>query len=249
MSWRRSRRSRSSSWGFPSYVSVSERKQDNERLIEKLSKKGKELNPVIVDGRVIAKSVWGKAWCKHLESFSDYENRLPRGRSCLRYGAVINLNIDQGDIKASVNGSSLYTVEISINNIEKAKWQSIISKCSGEVGSIIELLQGKLSSSVMDHMIDQQNGLFPLQNEIKFNCSCEDWAYMCKHVAAVFYGIGARFDTRPELLFILRGVDHMDIINSIDADITNKLVSQERLKTIQDQDLSLLFDIEIDEKE
>ena len=247
MSWRRrnrGRRSRDSSWGFPPYITVAERKEDNEDLIAKMIKKGKNLDPVIIEARSIAKSVWGKAWCKHLESFSDYENRLPRGRSYVRYGSVVNLDINQGKIQAFVNGASLYTVDISIINIEQQKWQAIIKQCFGEVGSLIELLQGKISSVVMNTMIDQKNGLFPSPNEIKFTCSCYDSAYMCKHVAATLYGVGARFDVKPELLFILRGVDHMDIIKNID--ISDKVQKTTQAKTIDTQDLSSLFGIDID---
>jgi uncharacterized Zn finger protein len=249
MSWRRSRgrRSRESSWGFPPYVTVSERREDNDALVAKMIKKGETLDPVVIEARSIAKSVWGKAWCKHLESFSDYENRLPRGRSYVRYGSVVNLDINQGQVKALVSGSSLYTVDVSIINIEQQKWQSIIKQCSGEVGSLIELLQGKISSLVMNTMIDQKNGLFPLPNEIKFKCSCLDSAYMCKHVAATLYGVGARFDVRPELLFMLRGVDHMDIIKAVD--INDKIKKVTKTKTIETQDLSSLFGIDIDEKD
>jgi uncharacterized Zn finger protein len=249
MSWRRSRgrRSRESSWGFPPYVTVSERREDNDALVAKMIKKGETLDPVVIEARSIAKSVWGKAWCKHLESFSDYENRLPRGRSYVRYGSVVNLEINQGQVKALVSGSSLYTVDVSIINIEQQKWQSIIKQCSGEVGSLIELLQGKISSLVMNTMIDQKNGLFPLPNEIKFKCSCLDSAYMCKHVAATLYGVGARFDVRPELLFMLRGVDHMDIIKAVD--INDKIKKVTKTKTIETQDLSSLFGIDIDEKD
>ncbi len=247
MSWGRrgrSRRSRESSWGFPPYITVAERKEENEALIAKLIKKGTSLDPVVVEARTIAKSVWGKAWCKHLESFSDYENRLPRGRSYVRYGSVVNLDIKPGQIQAFVNGSSLYIVDISIMNIEQQKWQAIIKQCSGEVGSLIELLQGKISSVVMNTMIDQKNGLFPLPNEIKFKCSCYDSAYMCKHIAATLYGIGARFDERPELLFMLRGVDYMDIIKNVD--LNNKIQRATKVKTMEDKELESLFDIEID---
>ena len=98
----------------------------------------------------------------------------------------------------------------------------------------------------MNTMIDQSNGLFPLPNEIKFQCSCDDSAYMCKHVAATLYGVGARFDERPELLFMLRGVDHTDIIKNVD--INSKIRVDSKATTIVTQDLSSLFGIDIDEK-
>jgi uncharacterized Zn finger protein len=164
----------------------------------------------------------------------------------VRYGSVINLEISRGKIKSLVKGSSLYKIEVSIDEILEQKWKAIIKQCSGEVGSLIELLQGKISSAVMKTMVDKENGLFPLPKEIKFQCNCYDSANMCKHVAATLYGVGARFDTRPELLFMLRGVDHMEIVKSIN--ISDKILKKTKSKTIGDQDLSSLFGIDIDDK-
>jgi uncharacterized Zn finger protein/DNA-binding transcriptional regulator YiaG len=162
----------------------------------------------------IATSFWGNAWCKHLEAFSDYANRLPRGRTYVRNGSVLHLAIEPGSVKALVQGSSLYEESVTIAPLEKAKWQAIQARCQGRIGSLIELLQGRISDEIMQVVTDPVNGLFPQPSQIQLSCSCPDWASMCKHVAAVLYGIGARLDTRPELLFKLRGVDHNDLISS-----------------------------------
>ncbi len=172
------------------------------------------MQPVEVEGRKIAASFWGKAWCKHLESFSDYENRLPRGRSYLRNGSVCHLEIRTGQILAMVSGSSLYDVKIDIKPLEKSAWNAIKKQCGGKIGSMLELLQGKLSDNVMSIVTDRKKGLLPLPGEIKLGCSCPDWADMCKHVAAVMYGVGSRLDRSPELLFTLRGVDAGELITA-----------------------------------
>ena len=194
------------------YVPVAERRAKARREMNKLRKKGRDIQPIEIEGRAIARSFWGKRWCEHLESFSDYANRLPRGRTYVRNGSVCHLAIRTGRIDAVVSGSELYDVTIRIDKLKAAVWKSVKSRCSGQVGSMLELLQGKLSREVMSVVTDRERGLFPKPGEIRFDCSCPDWASMCKHVASVLYGVGSRLDDRPESLFLLRGVDTEELI-------------------------------------
>ena len=211
-----------------------------------LRKKGKEINPITIEGRALVKTFWGTSWCKNLEAYSDYANRLPRGRTYVRHGCVVDLKIDEGEIKALVHGSSLYTVHISINALQKEKWKSILQECMGKIDSMIELLQGKFSKSIMEIMTNQDKGLFPKPQEIKFKCSCFDYADLCKHIAAVLYGVGARLDEDPHMLFMLRHVDPMELITSIDTSpLTFSYQGGE--KDLKDTNLSELFGIEIEQ--
>ncbi|MCX6602210.1 MAG: SWIM zinc finger family protein [Acidobacteria bacterium] len=199
---------------WAAYVSVAERRRKAAREMEKLRKKGHPVSPVHIEGRTIAKTFWGKSWCDNLEQYSDYSNRLPRGRTYARNGSVVDLQITAGEIQAYVSGSELYKVAVKFAPLAKAQWKSICSDCSGAIDSLIELLQGRLSTGVMERICRQRLGLFPASSEMKFSCSCPDGAYMCKHVAAVLYGIGARLDQAPELLFRLRAVDERELIVS-----------------------------------
>jgi len=170
----------------------------------KLKKKGHTVAPVVLQGRKIASTFWGKAWCDNLEGYGDYENRLPRGRTYVRNGSVVDLQIAEGEVSARVSGSDLYKVKVDIVPVPKARWKSICKDCAGGIDSLVELLQGRFSKGVMERICRQRSGLFPAPEEIRFSCSCPDWASMCKHVAAVLYGVGARLDNKPELLFRLR---------------------------------------------
>ena len=194
------------------YVPVAKRRARARREMNKLRKKGRDIQPIEIEGRTIARSFWGKRWCEHLESFSDYANRLPRGRTYVRNGSVCHLAIRPGRIDAIVSGSELYDVTIRIDKLKAAVWKSIKTRCSGQIGSMLELLQGKLSRQVMGVVTDRARGLFPKPGEIRFDCTCPDWATMCKHVASVLYGVGSRLDDRPESLFLLRGVDTAELI-------------------------------------
>jgi hypothetical protein len=198
--------------GWVPYVPVAERRRQAERMLASLKKKGRICQPVVIDGRAIARTFWGKNWCEHLESYSDYASRLPRGRTYARNGSVIDLQIAAGKISALVAGSDIYKVDISVQPIEQGLWQAILDECAGKVASLVELLQGRLSSAVMEVVARPGTGLFPVPQQIRFHCSCPDAASMCKHVAASLYGVGARFDSEPELLFRLRGVDPEQLI-------------------------------------
>lgn len=184
----------------------------------RLAKKtGKTASPVILNARKIAATFWGGAWCDNLEAYSDFANRLPRGRTYVRNGSVVDLQIGPGTVTARVSGSELYRVKIQIKPLASKVWKSIQGECAGKIDSLLELLQGKLSSAVMQVVTRQAGGLFPAPGDIELDCSCPDWADLCKHVAAALYGVGARLDSNPELLFVLRGVDPADLISKASA--------------------------------
>lgn len=230
------------------YVPVARRRSQAFKEMQKLKKKGMKIEPIEIEGRTIACSFWGKAWCEHLESFSDFSNRLPRGRTYVRNGSVCHLEIGSGKIKAIVSGSELYNITINVKPLKKTSWTSIKKQCSGKIGTMLELLQGKLSDHVMNIVTDRKKGLMPLPGEIKLDCDCPDWATMCKHIAAVLYGVGSRLDEHPELLFVLRGVDAGELISG-ELDIA--ATASSGAKTIADEELADIFgtDIELDTRE
>lgn len=208
---------RQSDYYYKPYVSVAEKRRRAEKAAAKISRNGVTHTPVRLEGKAIARSFWGKAWCANLESYSDYSNRLPRGRSYVRSGSVIHLDIQRGKIEAQVSGSRLYTIKITIAPVKEERWKALCRECAGGIGSLLELLGGKLSQRVMEIMTRRDFGLFPSPKEIKLDCSCPDWAEMCKHVAAALYGVGARLDEKPELLFLLRHVSHQDLVSDSSA--------------------------------
>lgn len=231
-------------WSYARKPRVHERRQKAAREARRLAKSGQALSPVAIEGRVIAHSFWGKAWCENLESYRDYESRLPRGRSYVRNGSVIDLKVASGKITALVSGTEIYQVAITIKHLTPDHWRRMKTQCAGNVGSVIELLEGRLSERVMQVVTHRGEGLFPKPAEIRMDCSCPDWATMCKHVAAVMYGVGARLDQQPELLFTLRNVDHADLIGqAIDLAATRKRSSR---KVLADESLGDVFGIELD---
>jgi uncharacterized Zn finger protein len=231
-------------YGFKPYVPVARRRAQAAREVAKRLKKGQEVRPVRIEGRTIAATFWGKAWCTNLEGYSDFENRLPRGRTYVRNGSVVHLKIDKGRIEALVSGSELYEVEIKIASLPTQDWKTLKAQSAGKIGTLVELLQGKLSKSVMEMVTGREHGLFPKPKEITMRCSCPDSAGMCKHLAAVMYGVGNRLDSSPELLFLLRGVDHLELIEQ--AIPAAPVRAGRGAPTISTDDLGAIFDIEID---
>ena len=230
-------------WSYERKPSVLEQRRKAMQEGQRLAKRGQKLSPVIIEGRKIASSFWGKAWCENLESYRDYEYRLPRGRSYVRHGAVLDLRVNAGKIGALVCGSQIYEVEITIKPLSQTHWSRIKTRCAGQVGSLIELLEGRLSEGVMRIITQPDEGMFPKPSEIQMACSCPDMATMCKHVAAVMYGVGARLDAQPDLLFVLRKVEQADLIaGSTDFEATR---SESKRKTIAADQLGDVFGIEI----
>jgi uncharacterized Zn finger protein len=230
---------------FPPSKSKGERIADAEKKRKALEKKGAKLSPVVLEGSKIASTFWGKAWCDNIESYRDYAYRLERGRSYVRSNSVIDLRIEAGRVTAQVTGSELYRVEIAVKPVPKKRWAEIRRVCAGKIGSLMELLRGRVSGEVMAVMTRHGEGLFPKPAEIAFTCSCPDSAVMCKHVAAAMYGIGNRLDTRPELLFLLRGVDSADLIEAVaEAPVAGAAVAAG--ETLSADELAGVFGVELD---
>lgn len=197
---------------YPEYVSAAERRLRAERHRKALAREGVAPRPVEIEGREIATTFWGKAWCSHIEALADLATRLPRGRSYVRGGAVVHLEISRGAVRARVSGTELYQVEIGVAPLAPARWRAVRRACAGRIATAVELISGRLSAAVMAVLCDPGRGIFPRSDELELSCSCPDGARLCKHLAAVLYGVGARLDHAPELLFTLRGVDGAELV-------------------------------------
>ena len=232
-------------WG--DYVSVADRRRRAEKELAKLRKKGHAAAPVVIEGRKIVKNFWGSSWCTNLERYSDFASRLPRGRSYVCNGLVVDLQIAKGKIVAKVSGSELYDVTITIAPVAAKRWRAICRDCSGAIDSLVELLQGRLAKGVMDRVCREGDGLFPAPDEIKLSCSCPDWADMCKHVAATLYGVGARLDEAPRLLFVLRGVDESELLADVGQDLARAKSAPDANLVLDAGDMAALFGLDMAE--
>ncbi len=232
-------------YNFGPYVSVAEKKLKAEKLIAKLKKTRPDIQPVCPTGRTLAQSFWGRAWCKHLETYADHENRIGRGRSYVRNSAVCHLAATAGHITALVAGSQgqPYEVNVTVRPLPASQWKAIKATSQGRIASMLDLLAGKFPADIMKQAADPANGLFPKLGELKFSCSCPDWAQMCKHVAATLYAFGHRLDQSPELLFLLRGVDPAELIN---LENMAEAATGGSASILKDEALADIFGIELD---
>lgn len=230
--------------GYGPYVSVAEKKAKALAYVEKLKKKGRVITPIEkITTKKIATTFWGEAWCTGMESHSAYALRLDRGKTYVKNGSVVDLQITAGKVTSLVAGSEVYEVEIKIDALKPKKWEAIKEQCAGQVGSALELLQGKFDKSVMAILTDKKEGLIPLPGEIKVDCTCPDGVGMCKHVAATLYGVGSRLDKSPDLLFTLRCVNHLELIQQaakVDTSTTNENA------VVPQDELADLFGIDLD---
>jgi uncharacterized Zn finger protein len=233
-------------WRWKPYVPVAKRRANAARELAKMTKRGGAAAPVVIEGRTIASTFWGKAWCENLESYSDFANRLPRGRTYVRNGSVMDLQIAEGKVTALVCGSSLYKIKINIKPLSPPFWKRVQAECAGKIDSLIELLQGRLSAAVMQVVTRPRDGLFPKPAEIDMECSCPDSAGLCKHLAAVLYGAGARLDQKPDLLFLLRGVAPAEVISKASAAEAIQQTSQAAPALLGESELADVFGIELE---
>ena len=231
-------------WSYPPYRSVAQKRADARKTIAKLSKQG-GCSPVVIEGKKISDSFWGKAWCKHIEGWQDYENRLPRGRSYVRFGAVVDLRLAAGEITAKVQGTSLYKIRITVTRLPSTRWKAFKQLSLGKVGSLLSLMQGKLPDELLQELTNPEPGLFPRKREMKLDCNCPDHSSLCKHLAAVLFGVGNRLDTQPELLFTLRGVDHTELLSQAVGAAAGLGSAALGDAALADDDLGAIFGIEL----
>jgi uncharacterized Zn finger protein len=237
--------------GFPEYIPVAEKRRQAQKSVEKLRKKNPDISPVIISGSKLTRTWWGKSWNDNLERYSDYENRIGRGRSYVRHGAVLDLKITEGKIDALVKGSVAkpYQVHISIQPLAKDIWDTLTNDCAGKIDSMQELIEGKFPKALSELFTAKGKGLFPAPQEISLICSCPDWANMCKHVAAVLYGVGARLDDDPSLFFVLRKVNIHELISETISKKAQTLLEKSKAKSrrvLEDTDISDMFGIEME---
>lgn len=233
---------------YPAYVSVAERRKRAAAELAKHKKAGDPWEPVApIEGRVIATTFWGKGWCERFESFRDFESRLPRGRSYVRNGSVIDLRVTAGAVRARVMGSdpTPYEITVTVKPLAGARWKTLAAATAGKISSLVGLLSGELSPDVLEVLTKRDGGLYPEPGELEFDCSCPDWAKLCKHVAASLYGIGARLDARPELLFTLRGVDETELVSSAARATLGARKATAGKKLLDDKKLGSIFGIEL----
>nr|WP_320189726.1 SWIM zinc finger family protein [uncultured Desulfobacter sp.] len=240
-------------YGYPKYVTVAEKRAKAEKKLKVLKKKNPDIQPVVLEGQALAKTWWGKAWNKNLERYADYANRIGRGRSYVRHGAVLDLKIQPGKVTGLVMGSTStpYRVTVTIKPIPPKQWQHIKNQCRGKMEDVKQLMAGKFPKALEDLFTQKGKGLFPSPKEIALDCSCPDWAVMCKHVAAVLYGIGARLDQDPTLFFILRKAKVNDLVAETVQESKKDLLNRSGKKSSRiidekSQNLSDMFGIDLD---
>jgi uncharacterized Zn finger protein len=245
------RRSNSHSYsgygGYAPYVPVAERRKKAEKVAQKQAAKGQKLSPVEPMGHTIAKTVWGRAFCDHLEAWCDYHNRLPRGRTYVRNGSVVDLVVEPGVIRAQVYGSELYKVTVNVAAMDAVQWGALASQCAGSIDSLVELLQGRFDAAVMDRLCHPDSGMLPRLHHLKMSCSCPDSAVLCKHVAATLYGVGNRLDSAPELVFTLRQVDPQALLVQARTAAVMPAATTLADAALDDGDLGALFGFELDD--
>jgi uncharacterized Zn finger protein len=223
---------------------VAQQRAQAEQRVAKLRKKHPEIEPVLIEGTKIAKTWWGVSWCKNLERYADYENRIGRGRSYVKNGLVLDLKVSKGRVHALVSGSKVYAVDILIDHMPDKKWRKIAAVCAKRVDSIAALAEGSFPEDLAEVFMQQGSGLFPTPSEIHLDCDCPDWAVMCKHVAAALYAVGAKLDTDPLLFFTLRGIDPSELIKkSVDEKMKSLLANAGKpsKRVIADKDVARIF--------
>ncbi len=239
--------------GYPKYVPVAEREEKALKTVAKLKKSRPDLAPVSLQTNSLARTWWAKAWNKNLESYADYAYRISRGRSYVRHRAVVHLGLKAGQIEALVQGGERhpYEVTVHIKALPKDTWTALVDSCAGQIDSLAELIEGRFPKALSELFTAKGSGLFPTPQEIRMSCSCPDGAHMCKHVAAVMYGIGVRLDENPSLLFSLRGVEIEALISTAISEKSERLLqkSGRRSARVLDDDVSTLFGIELETEE
>lgn len=235
-------------YGWYKSESAADKAKKNQKGLEKLRKTNPYISPIIINGNSIASKWWGKAWNKNLENYSDLKNRISRGKTYVKSGAVLDLKISEGKVEAIVQGSSSkpYNVTISIDRLDKKSWERVKQLCNRKIDTLETLLLGNFPKELDEMFSNSKNGIFPSPKEIHFKCTCPDSARMCKHIAAVLYGVGSKLDEDPILFFKLRAIDFEELLKkSIEDKMQSMLKNSDKKseRVIANEEIFGLFGV------
>ncbi len=207
------------------------------RRLEELRAAGEELCPVVGRGRALASHFWGKAWMRHLAACEAGGLCLAPGRTLLRHGCLLDVQLAPGRIRARVSALRLEEVELQLAPLDEERLEQLVQLCQGRIDSLVSLMEGRVDEAVLAPLCDPQGGLLPEPADWKMSCSCADWAEPCPHAAAAIYAAGVLIDADPSLLFTLR---------SLDPAVLLRPVPQAEAAEFSADELGRLFGIELD---
>ncbi len=163
------------------------------------------------------KTWWAGRWIAALERLVD-PARLARGRSYARSGQVLKLEVGPGGVEACVQGSrpKPYDVRIQFRPLDDTAWEKVVGAMADQAIYAARLLSGEMPEQVEEVFAQAGASLLPAaKGDLQTTCSCPDWANPCKHVAAVHYLLGERFDEDPFLMFLLRGRSREQVVEAL----------------------------------
>lgn len=220
-----------------------------EKKIARRRQEGEPLQSLLPNAkRDLCTTFWGQAWNRHLVAHAQYQGAMSPARTALRRGQVMDLQITPGEARSVVAHHDLWEVHIHIKPLDEETWSELKTACAGKIGSLLELLDGKLSDEVMREVTHTEHGLFPSPGEIRCRCTCEDESDLCRHSAATLYGVGVKLDESPALLFELRQVNPAELSAAVTSsmgewDLPDFAINAEDLPM---GDLSALFGIDLE---
>ncbi len=206
------------------------------RLAE-LQAAGEELHPVVSRSRALVSHFWGKAWMRHLAACEAGGLCLAPGRTLLRHGCVLDVQLAPGLIRARVSTQRLEEVELHLAPLDEERQAELVQLCQGRIDSLVSLMEGRVDETVLAPLCDPQLGLLPEPADWRMHCSCADWAEPCPHAAAAIYAAGVLIDADPSLLFTLRSLDPATLLRP---------TAQAEASDFAAGDLGKLFGIELD---
>ncbi|MCH7411067.1 SNF2-related protein [Belliella sp. DSM 111904] len=180
------------------------------------------------------KTWWGQKWLQALNNI-DYSNRLPRGASYARKGAVKQINIKDNRIQAKVIGSrpSPYKVDIILPPFFDPQLSDFIDSITEKPLIISKLLNRELDPELLDMAEKAGLKVFPEQwTDFKMQCNCPDWAVPCKHLASVIYKTSAEIDNNPFLVFELHLLNLIEELHKRGFTFSTKTIEIPKLKEL-----------------
>lgn len=231
--------------GFAPYQTIDELRNKNIKKKITYIKKHPDANPIVLTG-TLGKTWWGKAWNQNLERYADYANRLPRGKRYIKAESIFDFSIEQGYVKGIVAGSGRtpYEVSIQIDPLSEKDWDNLQKLCGNRIESMDLLLQGKFPQELKEQFFMKDHGLFPSPKQIHIDCSCPDYAILCKHAAAILYAVSIRLDENPSLFFELRNISMNQLIKKALGENIDQLIKNSKKKSkriLDEEDIEGLF--------
>lgn len=159
----------------------------------------------------------GQRWMRVVRRAARTEV-LDQGFELARSGNTRSIEIQPGRVVASVQGqgSRVHRVVIQFDSFDHDQWHGIIEGVASQHQISARMLAGDCPPGLEELFASVGVELFPDSDEgVLVTSDCPDQSSWCAHVCCVALVVAEMFDSKPQMIFALRGLPADELLERV----------------------------------